>query len=224
LTQRLPPPRSLQHHCLRTFAAHWEELSEYEQHHLPALPAALREAVLSYLTLYGKRGCLDVKSFKILFQDSGEGTTAWEDIRFLDLTELLNEGFTLNDLAKSLKRPTRQLVDELEQLNIAGRKPTLTGKQVATGVVLESWEEDVDEDGDAQAVLPAQLKTPYFGNLCRLSLAHPGAWASWPDLLKASPQLNKLTHLSLAYWPRPTVTPNAVTSSVLSKFGRYVTS
>jgi hypothetical protein len=178
--------------------------------------------VLSYLTLYGKRGSLDVKSFKILFQDSGEGTTAWEDIRFLDLTELLNDGFTLNDLAKSLKRPTRQLVDELEQFNIVDCEPKLTGNQAATGVVLDSWEEDVDEDGDVQAVLPAQLKTPYFRNLCRLSLAHPGGWASWPDLLKASPHLNKLTHLSLAYWPRPTVTPNAVASSVLSKFGRYV--
>lgn len=220
MTQRLPPPRSLQHHCLRTFAAHWEELSEYEQHHIPALPAALKEALLSYLTLYGKRGCLDVKSSKILFQDSGEGTAAWEDIRILDLTELLNEDYTLTDLAKSLKRPTEKLADDLEQLNIADSGTKSMDKQANLGDILDSWEEEENDEGVAQAVLPAQLKTPYFQNLSRLSLAHPGEWASWPELLKISPHLNKITHLSLAYWPRPTSTPNAVASSVLSKFGR----
>jgi hypothetical protein len=43
--------------------------------------------------------------------------------------------------------------------------------------------------------------------------------ASWSDLLKISPNLNKITHLSLAYWPQPTTTPNAVTASISTRYG-----
>lgn len=175
----------------------------------------LKEALLSHLSIYGRRGCLDFKSFKILFQNDVESTQGWEEVRFLDLTELLNEHFTLNDLLKCVKRPVAQAVEGMEELNV--NESTKKGKESA--VVFDSWEEEeVDEPSSPQAVLPAHLKTPYFWNLTRLSLAYPGERASWPDLLKISPNLNKITHLSLAYWPRPSTTPNAVTTSLVSKY------
>jgi hypothetical protein len=118
VTQRFPPPRSLQHYCLRTFAIHWEELSEYEQHYIPALPVALKEALLSYLTLYGSKGCLDFKSLKILFQNDGEGTAGWDEVRFLDLTELLNGHLSINDLGKCLKRQTLPVIDGIERMSL----------------------------------------------------------------------------------------------------------
>ncbi|KAH7081177.1 hypothetical protein BKA63DRAFT_503309 [Paraphoma chrysanthemicola] len=215
--KRLPPPRSLQHHCLRTFAEHWIELSEYEQHYLPTIPIVLREALLSYLTIYGGDACLDFKSLKILFQSDGDSTSDWDEVRFLDLTGLLNEDFTINDLGKCLKRVHQHIPEDLEALSISDA--SLKGKSKAPVQVADSWEEEAD-DLTPEPVLPAQLTTPHFSNLSRLSLAHPGQWASWPDLLKLSPSLNKITHLSLAYWPRPCLTPNATTTSMVSNYTR----
>lgn len=89
------------------------------------------------------------------------------------------------------------------------------GKEKAAEVA-ESWEEEAEDVARPLASLAANLSIPHFTNLSRLSLARPGAWASWPELLKISPHLNKLTHLSLAHWPRPSMTPNAATTSMVS--------
>jgi hypothetical protein len=144
----------------------------------------LREALLSYLTIYGEEHCLDFTSFKTLFQAAGESTVGGHDVHFLDLTGLLNDAFTLNDLYTCLKRTS-------------SRAP----EQIQAAVVADSWEEEVDDTEGPIETVPAQLATPHFSNLSRLSLAHAGRCASWPDLLKLSPNLNKITHLSLAYWP-----------------------
>lgn len=213
MPQRLPPNRSLAHHCLRTFALHWEELSEFEQHYLPTIPISLREALLSYLAIFGAKACLDFRSFRVLFQSQeGTGISGWDEVRLLDFTGLLSEAFTIADVGKCLKRHTPQLLN-IEGLQID--KSTSKGKGKVVDVA-ESWEEEVEEPLCAQPVLTAALTTPYFANLSRLSLARPGAWASWPELLKISPNLNKITHLSLAYWPRPSTTPNAATTSMVS--------
>lgn len=193
---------------------HWEELSEFEQHYLPTIPISLREALLSYLTAHGAKGCLDFRSFKTLFQnEEGTGTSSWDEIRFLDLTGLLSGVLTIGDVGKCLKRQPPQLPN-LDGLHMDDATDT-KGKGEAFEVA-ETWEEEVEEPNNAQPVLAAALMTPYFTNLSRLSLARPGAWASWPELLKISPNLNKITHLSLAYWPRPSTTPNAATTSMVS--------
>jgi hypothetical protein len=96
----------------------WEELSEYEQHYIPALHVALKEALLSYLTLYGTKGCLDFKSLKILFQNDGESAAGWDEVHFLDLTELLSDHLTINDLGKCLKRQTIPPLNGMEQLGL----------------------------------------------------------------------------------------------------------
>ncbi|KAF2823098.1 hypothetical protein CC86DRAFT_385244 [Ophiobolus disseminans] len=214
-----PPSRSLQHLCLRTFAEHWVELSVYEQHHIPTLPVRTREALLSYLALYGDEDCLDFDSFKILFQNVGDTTHGWEDVHFLDLTGLLNEGFTINDLAKCLKRVLPQIIEEFELLSIC-KGSSMSKAKVKATVIADSWEEEADDVENSLEVLPAQLVTPHFSNLSRLSLAHAGECASWADLLRLSPNLNKITHLSLAYWPRPTLTPNSVTATMVAPHAR----
>ncbi|KAF1829588.1 hypothetical protein BDW02DRAFT_509588 [Decorospora gaudefroyi] len=208
--KRLPPPRSLVHQCLRTFAQHWTELAEYEQHYLSSLPISLKEALLTYLSLYGEKTSLDFKSFKILFQnEQGAGTTGWDEVKFLDLTNLLNPHFTIADVGKCVRRtiPTTAMVD--------------IGALRITDSVAESWEEEEEEAEESAPAVPptllSHLQTPHFTHLSRLSLAQPGPYASWPDLLRISPHLNKITHLSLAYWPRPSMTPNANTTSMISK-------
>ncbi|USP75010.1 uncharacterized protein yc1106_02284 [Curvularia clavata] len=205
--KRLPHPRSLVHQCLRTFALHWQDLCEYEQHYIPSLPVSLKEMLMSYLTVYGEESCVDFKSFKTLFQNEDGGTAGWDEVQILDLSGLLNEHFTLHDVGKSLKRPsaTAAAQAQVEALRI-------------TDEVVESWEEEADDEAAVAPPTPApKLHVPHFANLSRLSLANPGPWASWPELLRISPNLNKLTHLSLANWPRPSMTPNANTTSMVSK-------
>jgi len=212
--KRLPPQHSLVHHALRTFAMHWEELVEYEQHYLPSLPIPLKEAMLSYLSLHGDRGCVDFKSFKILFRndENGRSDSETDDVHFLDLTGLLNERFTLKDLAKSFQRSWPSTTTS-GMANLALSESN--AKEMIQTEVVDSWEDE--EEAVATPVLSADLIVPAFRNLSRLSLAHPGAAASWTDLLAISPHLKRLTHLSLAYWPRPSTTPNAATTSMVAQ-------
>ncbi|KAF1968925.1 hypothetical protein BU23DRAFT_255737 [Bimuria novae-zelandiae CBS 107.79] len=213
--KRLPSSRSLVHQCLRTFALHWEEISIYEQHYLSALPVALKEALLSYLSLYGERSCMDFKSFKILFQGDQEveGASGSADVQFLDLTGLLNEGYTLKDLEKSLQRSGANVAVTSSMADLS--RSTSKRQDKALVEVADSWEDEAEDS--SSSVLPATLTVPIFPNLTRLSLAHPGTAASWTDLLALSPHLKTLTHLSLAYWPRPSTTPNAATTSMVAR-------
>ncbi|KAI8938161.1 hypothetical protein NX059_005826 [Plenodomus lindquistii] len=205
------------HQCLRTFALHWEDLVEYEQHYISSLPMALKEALLSYLAIYRADGCLDFRSLKMLFQnDEGMGALGWDETRFLDFTHLLNHHLTLNDVGKLLKRTTTNPISDMGTLSIRDKSPA-TAAEKAPAPVADSWEEELDLPSPPPSILAAKLLTPHFSNLSRLSLAHPGRAASWSDLLRISPNLNKITHLSLAHWPRPSATPNAHTTSMVSK-------
>jgi hypothetical protein len=189
---------------------------EYEQHYLPALPVSLKEALLSYLSVYGAKGGLDMGSLKILFGNSEEvaGGSGSDEIRFLDLTGLLSERYTLSDLNRSLMRPTPPTAIANAFANLSLTSPK--GKGKAPVEVAESWEDEF-ESGNAISSVPTSLSVPHFPNLTRLSLAHPGAQASWINLLALSRNLKTLTHLSLAYWPTPSTTPNAATASMVSK-------
>lgn len=159
---------------------------------------------------------MDFKSFKILFQADKEadGASGSEDVRFLDVTGLLNESYTLKDLEKSLPRSGSGAAMTSSAADHSVSKPRRAPNPPSR--IAESWE---DEEEDVSFVLDisSSLTTPFFPNIKRLSLAHPGAAASWTDLLALSPHLNTLTHLSLAYWPRPSTTPNATTTSMVSR-------
>ncbi|KAF2114198.1 hypothetical protein BDV96DRAFT_495224 [Lophiotrema nucula] len=219
--KRLPPNPSLIHSTLKTFAVNFADLIEYEQYYVPALPVPLKEALLSYLSLYAPKGSLTFKSFKILFSTDKEveGATGSEDIRFLDLTNLMSEGFSLGDLNKCLTRSFPTAASVTGGLKDLSLDTVNKGKEKAASIdIVESWEDEADEADEAiVAPLPSTLSVPLFPKLTRLSLAHPGSWASWSDLLNVSPTLKTITHLSLAYWPVPSTTPNAATTSMVSK-------
>jgi hypothetical protein len=117
-----------------------------------------------------------------------------EEVQILDLSGLLNESLTLHDLGRCIKRPSAMAAVHMDMEALR-----------MTDEVVESWEEEVDQGTSAPPIPVAKL------------LANPGPWASWPELLRISPNLNKITHLSLANWPRPSMTPNANTTSMISK-------
>jgi hypothetical protein len=83
--------------------------------------------------------------------------------------------------------------------------------------VLESW------DAEGETSLSNLRPTSRFSSLSHLCLSHPGPGASWQDLLWLAKSIPQITHLSLAYWPRPTLTPNLATTTISSGSGPDVT-
>ncbi|KAH7112913.1 hypothetical protein B0J11DRAFT_542285 [Dendryphion nanum] len=216
--KRLPRPGSLIHYCLKTFAENWEELAIYEQHNLPLLQAQLKEPLLSYLWLYGKENCLSTKTFKILFGGDSDGSSSSgsADIKFLDLTGLISREYTLEALHRSLRKsfPKTSASEGISSLSLRSPK----NKESTTPTLADSWDQDDIACSSSTNIMT--LGTPIFPNLTRLSLAHPGSAASWSELVDFSKHLNTLTHLSLAYWPRPSMTNPTKARSMAA---RYVT-
>ncbi|KAF1988905.1 hypothetical protein K402DRAFT_391608 [Aulographum hederae CBS 113979] len=86
-------------------------------------------------------------------------------------------------------------------------------------------DDDLADDWEtaADALSGMSLHTPFqksrFLHLTHLSLADPSPTVSWKELLTFSSHLATLTHLSLANWPIPTLTPNSTTAYVVAKTG-----
>ena len=120
-----------------------------------------------------------------------------EDIQQLDLAGLVGHGdLTLRNIGR---------INGMEQETASD-----DNKEIA-----ESW----DADEASQSTLPPSLRTNRFAHLTHLCLSHPKPTASWRSLLAFSKFTPQLTHLSLAYWPRPTLTPNLATATVSSQHG-----
>jgi hypothetical protein len=59
-------------------------------------------------------------------------------------------------------------------------------------------------------------------HLTHLSISHPPSTISWPRFLNFAKHVPTLTHLSLAYWPVPSLTPNAKTAVMSSPYGKDI--
>lgn len=217
----LPVPGSLVDITLKAMAVHWDSLVEYEQFNLSALPPYLKASLLSYIGIYGPKEGITSHDLKVLFlDDSMPGSTGSEYVSRLDLTGLLSQCFTINDLRKILTKTQSdaEFIRELEGLSLENEQlPKSSSATAAQDPVLDSWEEEISSSAP---ILAAAISGPRFPNLTRLSLAKAGASASWHQLLLISPQLSTLTHLSLAYWPIPNETPNSSTSFISHKHAR----
>lgn len=184
----LPNRRSLEHLTLKTLAQNWDWHKEYDQFYLATLPQRFKETLLSYIAAYSDQG-LDCEGLRILFLDETEleGATGCESITHLDLGTAVGRALKSKEIKDTFTK-----------------KPTISDT-AATGMddIPESWEDEMT---------PATpLSMARFPNLTHLSLSHP-AIASWKGLLALSPHLATLTHLSLAYWPTPSITPNSKTA------------
>ena len=215
---QLPSERSLLHQTLKRMAENWEFVSEYEQNNLATMPVSLKTLLMSYLSVYSSDQGIDIDSLKVLFlrDPELEGGTGAVDLATLDLTGLMSFGLSLVDLQRYLTKPIdtgakrrtsieynneqlpRELKESLENVHLDGES--------TTNEVLDSWEVSASTSPD---ILVRSITASRFPDLRRLSLAHAGSFASWKDLLTLSRDLPRLTHLSLAYWPVPTMTPNS---------------
>ncbi|ODA77669.1 hypothetical protein RJ55_06271 [Drechmeria coniospora] len=185
-----PEPGCLIDIVLRHVALNWEIHRVYDQYHLYFLPSHLKPTLLRYIGKLSSHG-VSVADLQMLLlppegvYDEGEADGAVAS----------NADVTCLDLCGSLGRSLR-LKDLFELLFPSG---TVSGP----GEVQDSWE-DID-----QVSCPPRVLLP---NLTHLSLAldpHGPSDVSWKQLLTLSTKLSTVTHLDLAFWPEPCLTPRS---------------
>ena len=184
----LPENGSLIHTILKAFAANWDWHVQYDQYYLATLPVRYKEALLSYISRYSPSGT-DKAGLTVLFVDD----TELEDATGVD-------GLTHLDLSGSIghRLKSKQLKDLLRV------KRTVSSGEEISDAVPESW--------DTPSLLESPSGLPKFHSLTHLSLSNPNRATTWKELLDLAPDLSTITHLSLAYWPIPTISPNSATA------------
>jgi hypothetical protein len=203
--QYLPAPSSLVDVVLRRIASEWDILRVYDWYNLYYIPSHLKAALMRQVTIANGAGITlaDLKALLIVpeYEDEserspGQDATADMEVNTLDLT---------GSIGKSLR-----LKDVVDLLFPAGSPP-------ASEELQDSWDTAADASPNiTRALLP---------NLTHLSLALNPQHAhnvSWRYLLAVADRFAAVTHLSLAYWPEPCLTPNATLSTVASPQGRAI--
>jgi hypothetical protein len=191
----------LQEMCLRTMAREWEFVQVYEKNNLVDLPVGLRMRLLSNICVYGPDDGIGSEGLRNLLipPPNHEDESDYEDF---DAGRHNNEFFRL-DVSGAMGHSV-----SFKQLTELLQKPSATTNDPKE----MSWEENLSL-GTLSAPIP---------HLTHLSLSHPALTISWRSLLAFSKHIPILTHLSLAFWPVPSLTPNAKTAVVQSRYGRDV--
>ncbi|EPS33440.1 hypothetical protein PDE_08402 [Penicillium oxalicum 114-2] len=221
-----PSESSLIHAVLKSMASNWTWHLEYDRPFLSQLPLHIKELMLSYVAIYAVRARFQLakrmgglgplflsedRLSQCAVEELGPGTGTDADVRRLDLTWAIGYWITLKQLSNELVVPAK----------VAYTAPKLASKKE----IPTSWDDD-DPDGSTSLEEPPISDIPHpmpknlshtvrFTNLRYLSLAHPAAGAaSWNSLLHLLSRQSTITHLSLAYWPAPTRTPQNLPSRV----------
>lgn len=203
--QYLPAPGSLLDVVLQRIANEWDFIRVYDWYNLYHIPSHLKPALMRQLAMSREAGMTiaDLKALLIMPDNEDglsfrpeQGGNADVDVNALDLTGCIGKSLRLKDVKELLfPSATRPPPDELQ----------------------DSW----DVEADASASIPRAL----LPHLTHVSLALNPQYArnaSWRHLLAMAERLSAVTHLSLAYWPEPCLTPNATLTSVASPQGRSI--
>ncbi|OIW31868.1 hypothetical protein CONLIGDRAFT_244063 [Coniochaeta ligniaria NRRL 30616] len=204
-----PSRRSLVDITLRRIAEDWEFQRSYNRHYLYSLPNHLKVALITYLGMCHGNG-VSVADLRAILQpyvddntddevEEHDPSTANEDILHLDLTGSLGRDLKLRELSDLLFRPA------------STKSPYRTQSELQ-----DSWDTPASQPSNPS------IPRPLLPNITHLSLAidpkHAAA-VSWRHLLSFATRFPTLTHLSLAYWPEPTLTPNAKLASFVVPTG-----
>lgn len=180
----LPEERSLMFQILKGLARNWQWHVEYDQYSLAVLPTRLREALVGFIARYNPQG-INRHGLEILFmedtmlEDAGDN----EDVAHLDLSMSIGHSLSLKELKHFLVKI----------------------RKVATDAETTTKTESIPDNWDAPSTFSLSHNcVSRFPYLTHLSLSHPSN-ASWKSLLNLAPYLATLTHLSLAFWPYPTL-------------------
>ncbi|KAI9810001.1 MAG: hypothetical protein M1827_006768 [Pycnora praestabilis] len=194
-------PGSLMEQTLKTLAANWKWHVTCDQYYLATLPTSLKSLLLSHIAVYGRDG-VGFKGLKTLFLTANElpGSTGNVDVTHLDLSGALDRSISLKQLNQYFTAPitAADSLDDLWRISDS----------------MDFWEDE--------ACISLPISTARFPNLTHLSLSHPGISvnadhsATWPQLLAFAQHMTTLTHLSLAYWPTPSLKPIVQATSTVN--------
>jgi hypothetical protein len=208
-SERLPGQRTLAHYALKSMAVNWEFVSTYEMLNLKILPLGLRSALLVYISRWGPESGIDLEQLRRIFVPGDA-----EFLRRLDLTGLLDAKFTLNDVFSFITVPFKWRVPALlPNISEPGEEPKgIPTPEKSPGLTAAlqnlTWEEQADAGFGSYSLLSG-ITPLLFRNITHLGLGNAGNAASWSQLLHMGPYLARVTHLSLANWPQPELTPNS---------------
>ncbi|RDW76759.1 uncharacterized protein DSM5745_06751 [Aspergillus mulundensis] len=210
--RKFPARNSFLHALLKSMATHWTWHVAYDGQFLGLLPTHIKVLLLSYVGHYATVQPLKIpmRGLKPLFDNSATGDDGGHersangdsDVMHLDLSGALGRWISFKQLSTEL---------------FISRKKATSSQDSASKVVPLSWEDEDENDADSSrgSPVPRSLQHLRFENLQYLSLAHPHpAAVNWNSLINLLSRLSTITHLSLAHWPVPTVTPNAMNASV----------
>ncbi len=184
-----PAHSSLMAACLRHMARDWTYQRDYNRYYLATLPTKVRTILLSNIASYGPEEGVGYGGLKsILFP---------QDDTF--------DGFCGND--------------DFERLDLSGSiGRSIFFKQLQELIAPAQVDEDSEESWDAASrAIPRSLTRP-LQSLRYLSLSNPPPSISWAKLLAFTPSIPTVTHLSIANWPTPSLTPNSATTTMSSQY------
>jgi len=156
----------------------------------------LRMALLSYIAIYGPEDGIGIGGLKaLLISPVGDRTEdSWKP------KPINNNGdFFRLDLSGSIGRSVN-----FKQLTSLVHSETSSNESTE-----ETWESFIPTS--ISAALP---------RLTHLSLSHPSSTVSWTRFLAFAKNVPTLTHLSLAYWPAPSSSPNSTTTVMTSRHSK----
>lgn len=182
-------------------AADWEQQRDWNRFYIYNLPSRLRIALIAYISEFHNPG-LTLKDLRLILQGPPNDELKKYGVSPPD-HEVLNGDVRDLDLAGFIGRSLS--VKELNDLLF----PVSKALDQDSTTLVESW------DAPSPTAGPSVL----LPSLTRLSLAvDPTAsrQPSWRHLLAIAGKLSAITHLSLAGWPVPSLTPNAKHTKVLS--------
>lgn len=204
--RKFPAKSSFLHALLKSMAMHWAWHVAYDGQFLGMLPTHIKILLLGYIGYYARDQTLRdlMRGLRPLFENSnaldGDGHDASADgdsnVTHLDLSGAIGRWMSLKQLSAEVLLPRKSA-------------PAQTG----TNSVPQSWEDESEERPNTS--IPKPLQILRFSNLQYLSLAHPNpTTVNWNSLLTLLSRLSTITHLSLAHWPVPTITPHALNASI----------
>ncbi|KAK2590419.1 hypothetical protein QQS21_011892 [Conoideocrella luteorostrata] len=197
----LPDRGSLIDVTLKRLAVDWDIHRIYNQYHLYFVPGHLKAALIHYIGVASGAG-VSLNDLKTVLFPPEDMYSEGE----LDSHSRSNFEVTCLDLSASIGKSLR-LKDVLDLLFRDVKPQSLEEPQ-------ESWEAAYNSPSPPPAIL--------LPNLTHLSLAldpRGSRDASWKQLLTLSSKLPTVTHLSLAHWPEPCLTPRSKCSTVSSPQG-----
>ncbi|GAB1205048.1 hypothetical protein APSETT445_003715 [Aspergillus pseudonomiae] len=215
-----PRRTTLLHMLLKSMALHWAWHLEYDGEFLALLPSHIKVLLLSYISIHARdqplRGMMHglrplIEKHRSEADDISQDNDL--EISRLDLSGALGRWITWKQLSTEL---------------LVSVKPSAM-QHTMKKPIPASWDDEMNDDDSptitGDTLLPKGLTQRLrFENLRYLSLAHPIPSATdWNSLINLLSRLSTITHLSLAHWPVPTVTPNAINASVRNPAQRSLT-